>query len=142
MERIQVFIFDSVKWNTAASFTNCCIRTQGRGAFAAIQPFVIPAYLEEVFIVPKLAAAHDTMKFFQRPVYFSIGWVSSITQTNRKEIGIILMNQLDDDGAGESGEQFDCRQRSSIFCWRRQFGDLASEVREGGGTAAMAKELN
>jgi hypothetical protein len=104
MHHIKLFIFLAFKGTPAIGFTYRGIRAQGRRKLPTIHPFAITANLKDVFVIPKLPTAHGPIELLRCPVGLFIQRVSSIARTNRRKIGPLRMEQLDDRFRRESGE--------------------------------------
>jgi hypothetical protein len=104
VHRIKVFIFLALKGTPTVGLMYRGIRVQGQRKLPTIHPFAVTANLKDVFVIPKLPTAHSPMELFQCPVGLLIWSVSSTARMNRRKIGPLTMEQLDDRFTRESGE--------------------------------------
>jgi hypothetical protein len=105
---IKVFVFLAFKWTPAVGLTYHGIRPEGWRELATIHPFAIPAILKDLLVVPELPAAQRTMDLLRRPVGLLVGSIGRVTRANRREIGPLVMEQLDDCITRESRQEMRC----------------------------------
>jgi hypothetical protein len=85
-----------LKGAVVVCFGDSRIGPKRSGELAAVNPNTITANLKEVFVVAKLAASHDAMKFFGRPMSFCVRAIGRITWTNRRKSHPRMMNKPKD----------------------------------------------
>ncbi len=72
---VKVMVFCTTKEATLFGLWNCCIRANGEGKLAAINPLFILTDLQKMFVISELATAHDVMELLCRPMGLCVGSV-------------------------------------------------------------------
>jgi hypothetical protein len=98
-------VFCTIEGATPFGLQNCCIRTKGEGKLAAINPLSIFTDLQKMFVVPKLATAHDVMELLCRPMGFCVGCVSGVAGPNQGEESARMMKKVGNLLGGYGGEK-------------------------------------
>jgi hypothetical protein len=93
MNSIEVFVACPVQSATTFSLWYRSVGSKRRRKFATINPFAVETNLEEVLVVPKFAASHDSVQLLRSPMGLCIRAIGRITWTDRREKFAVVMEK-------------------------------------------------